>query len=233
MNALRLQLQAVLARLDGLSVRERLLVFAAALSVLITLSIYGIIAPAMERSERLADESRQLETQIRQLRARLETQAAPGAPVDSIAERLHAIEARLGDGTRLVETVRRLVQAHPRVRLRALTLYPPQPLVAAASSGASGEDEPAAAEGQPQTPSIVSTPIPRPADTPLAHWFTLGVSLELVGGYDDLTAVVRSLEQLPGLIEWRQLRLDGQSHPDIHLYLEFAAISKEAAWHSR
>lgn len=223
MKALATHLKTLLARLDALSVRERLLVFAAVAGGLLTLFVYVLITPAIAREERYTTEAYALGEEARQLRVRLAALAQTGVPGDHGQGALTVYEAKLAANADLIETVRRLVQAHPRVHLAALFLQPPQPLLAVTEPA----DAAALGEGQADT----ATPTPGSAANP--PWYAHGISLELEGSYADLSETVRALEQLPGLIEWRQLRLDGQSHPRIRLQLEFAVLRKEATWRNR
>lgn len=222
-----------LKRLDALSLRERVLVFAAAISTLLAALVAGVILPALETSARLDAEIVALEARTRQIKAQL---AQPAAPAGGRPARpdLAQYEARARATEDLAATMRRLIQAQTRVRLLELALLPPQPLLtetplaadAAATDGSVASPEMTGASPAAPPPAIDKAA----ADNETSQWYAHPIRLELEGGYAELAATVQALEQLPGLVEWRAVRLDASAHPRIRLSVELANIRKEAGW---
>ncbi|MDW8323874.1 MAG: type II secretion system protein GspM [Burkholderiales bacterium] len=228
---LRTRWQALIARLDSLSPRERLLVFGAAALGLSALFIFGLITPLQERAQQLTAETYRLNEELRQLRLQSSHTDTPARPRNDAKADLQAMLQRAADARAVAESVRQLMSIQPEARLLSLRLLPARPLLEQQQQTLTPETL-ALRSGVGRVATHDSAQPPA-APSVRPRWYAHGIQIELEGSYAGLTAAIESIERLPWLLEWRSLRLDGSEHPRIRLSLELAAIGRETAWVNR
>lgn len=220
MSPLQQRLQALSIRIDNLAFRERLLVFVATATVLISALYVALIEPLLQQQQLMRATAGDLEAEIAPLREQL-AQAERAAQSDQDSETVNTAEAiaaverdiemlqsRMigpGEATQLLRTL--LVQ-QPRLSLLELSTAAPQPALPAA-------------ETDPTEPSTA------PAVEPFHKH---GITLRAAGSYADLTAYLQQLEQMPWTVRWESVRMDATHHPRIELTLKLDSISREPAW---
>lgn len=216
-------------RIDAASLRERIMIFAGALVVIVALLNELLIAPELAKQRRLSREVVQRQTEIKALQAQLETLArARGADPDQ-PDRRRLEEAR----KRLAQIDAALVQEQHKFappdrigpileemlsRNRKLTLVDMRTLPAAALGG--GTEKPAG--GKP----AASKPLPAGQGYVYRH----GVELTVSGAYLDLLAYLKDLEKLPSQMYWGKLDLRVSQHPQVTLKLSVYTLSLDPAW---
>lgn len=216
-------------RIDAATLRERVMMFAGAVVVIVALLNELLIAPELAKQRRLSREVALRQTEIKALQGQLETLArARGADPDQ-ADRRRLEESR----KRLAEIDARLVQEQYKFappdrigpileemlsRNRKLALVDMRTLPAAALG--SGNEKPAA-----EKPGA-SKPLPTGAGYIYRH----GVELTVSGAYLDLLAYLRDLEKLPSQMYWGKLELKVEKHPQVMLKLSVYTLSLDPAW---
>ena len=211
------KLRALSARIDAMSLRERVFVFAAAGVVALFLVQTFLIDPSQLRQKnaqlRLSDAESTL-LQIKQQRAQLASRAGQD-PDRTVREALATQEARLTElnvelesrerslvpPARMYQVLKDVVRGQGGVRIIGFKTLSPQPVAL-----------PDAVEGAP--PGFYR------------HGFEVTVS----GRYADLVAYLTRLEALPWRLSWVEVSLNATDRPDLTLVLTVHTLSLEEAW---
>lgn len=210
------RLQALLARGDALTPRERTILFvlllAGAWAVMDTL----LMSP-LERSRKIeAERIEAAKTRMQRAQDALAQQQGVLSPDQAALRRLEA--ARTAFNSHMQETsqlqgrmvapkdmaglLRGLTRGQPGLRLLGLQSLAPEPV------GAGPEGV-------------------KPRETGL---FKHGVTLTLSGSYDALVRYMGALEKLPAGFYWARAELDASRHPDLRLTLTLNTLSLEREW---
>lgn len=226
------RLAAWLRKFDAFSLRERLLVSAAAFAVTFFL-IDALLLSAWSRqnaglkaslSEQRA-ESQRLATQIQELQARAsshpEDQAR--ARIREIEQKIAAIDASLQAASkqlvppeRMATLLEDLLKRNRRLQLVKMETLPAEALLVRDPSAAaqSGEESPPTTTAQDGGQGI----------------FKHGVELTLRGSYFDMLEYLAQIEALPWQMYWARLRLDASEYNRPVLTLTVYTLSLEKAW---
>lgn len=210
----------ILSRIDATSLRERVLLFLALAFVLAAIADSLVIGPAAERERKLRAsiagfqaELATAETYIRNMvNARGTDPDAPArARYQSLLDQVVRIDAQIAQEQerftspeRMRSILEETLRATPGVRLVQLKNLPTETLAELASS--------------PGSASGVRTRIYR-------HGFEVTVG----GGYVDLYAYLRRLEQTPR-IYWGRADYAVQGHPNATLKLTVYTLSLDKTW---
>lgn len=202
------------ARIDGLSLRERVMVFAAAVAVLGMIWHMLLMQPFVERRQ-TAQESRTavLEEVVRlnQSLAAAHTQrfedpldvlreerAALRESVDELDARLRKLTIGLIAPEQMPSVLRELLRAEADVRLLGMESLPAEPLLADDGS-----------------------------ETGL---YRHGLRLELEGGFLAILAYLQRLESMPWRLIWSKLHLRSEEAPRNRATLTVHSLSTQEAW---
>lgn len=205
-------------RIDGLSLRERAILFLCIVAVLAALFEVAVLSPLAARARQRSEQQARDAAELTQLRERFVAASRSGndpatqlrAQLDAAQAERHELDAGLrgagslnaGDG--LPAVLQRLLAQQPGLVLERLTLLDDQPVTAQA------------APAMVATPSPPAPPRPAPAAPaalPGMSW--QGVELQVQGSYRDTQRYLQALErELPGL-RWGEMRLSaaGGSEP--------------------
>lgn len=214
---MRAPLKRYAERIDALSLRERVLIFAAAALVLIAFAHLGFIAPLMEKDKRLSREVARAQTELGIVQTQLQSMARSGevrpddanrAKLEDLRRRLARLDARIEASAsrftppqRMREVLQRILARNPRLHLIGLRSLPVERF-AGAGAGA-----------------------PRPI---YRHALELSVS----GAYLDLYAYLRQLEALPTRLYWGKAELAAGNYPKVVLKLTVYTLSFDPSWMS-
>jgi len=211
------KLREISARIDLISLRERVFVFAAAVvGVLALVQTLLIDAGNMRKQTaqaRLQSADAMLE-QIGQQRQSLAGQAGRD-PDRAARDALAAQEARLAElngqlerlerslipPERMNQVLKNVVQGTGGIRVVGFKTISPQPVAL-----------PDAAEGTPP------------------GYYRHGFEITLSGRYSDLVAYLERLEALPWRLSWSEATLDAAARPLLTLTLTVHTLSLEEAW---
>lgn len=206
-------LAELLAKVDRLSLRERVILLLLGLALTWALADGLLRAPLARQLQALdlqgAAAAKRIEAADAVL-AELGRRADPDADLrrrlanvrDSYQGRLDAtadLRASLIPARDMPALLEDLVAAYPGLRLVGLKNLAPEPA------------GPAAAGARPAL-------------------YRHGVELEVAGGYAQLVGFLRRAEAMPRRPFWDSAVLDASRHPELHLKLRLYTLSEEAAW---
>lgn len=203
-------------RIDDASLRERLLIFLAAVGVLVLAAQLALFDPLEQANRARRDAIRGYQQELAELQKQLQRVLAErGTDAEKRArENVEALRRELAElGRRLAEEQRaftppermrevleRMLEPHPNVALVELKTLAVQPIVA----------------GDPKTQ--------RP------EAYRHGVELVLRGRYPDLYAYLAALESLPTRVYWGKVELEAPAYPVHTLRATVYTISFDRAW---
>jgi MSHA biogenesis protein MshJ len=213
-------------KIDGLSLRERGLVFFSVALVVLGLLYSALIRPVMEQQRTISRSLSQQESQIRVANQQLGTMvtsrredpdAANRRRLEDlrrrIAETRQAMaqrQSRLIAADRMAGLLEELVARNRSLELVDLKTLPPT-RVGAGQAGARQNE-------------------PVPAGAGERAIFRHGVEVTLQGGYFDLLEYVRQLERLPTQLLWGKVDLSVGEYPKVTMKLTLYTLSLDRAW---
>ena len=228
------KLRALSARIDAMSLRERVFVFAAAGVVALFLVQTFLIDPSQLRQKnaqlRLSGAESAL-LQIEQQQEQLASQAGQD-PDRTVREVLATQEARLTElnvelesrerslvpPARMYQVLKDVVRGQGGVRIIGFKTLSPLPVALPdAVEGALKDSDPLRPKGRVESYAPPGF---------YRHGFEVTVS----GRYADLVAYLTRLEALPWRLNWVEASLNAADRPDLTLVLTVHTLSLEEAW---
>lgn len=216
------------AKFDRLSLRERLMVFAASALVVVYVIYAAAIEPAELRQQQLAsqmqnqrEEATTLHAQRERLRAAAPDLALAGRRevlarrVEEADAMLRALNRSLVPAQRMNGLLQEMLRADAGLQLVSLRtletvpLLPEAPKTAPSGAAAATAPKRAFAEG---------------------NVYKHGVEITLRGGYEQLYNYLARLERSPWSMFWSRARLTTETHPRLTLTLTVYTLSLDKAW---
>lgn len=228
----RLWLQYV-SKMEASSLRERVMIFAAAAVAVIALASSVLIEPELAKQRRLSRDVEQRQGEIRKMQDQLQAMArARQADPDQAARRqIETVRARAAElEAKLKEEQRKFVPPDRIGALleellgknRRLQLVDMRTLPVASIDPSAPTQKPAAEKPGAEKPAAK----PAAPGTIYRH----GVEITLTGTYLDLLAYLRDLEKLPSQMYWGRLELAVAAYPKVTLKLSVYTMSLDLAW---
>lgn len=202
-------------RIDNATLRERVLIFAAATLVLLFLGDALALKPLRDQQRRFSAEIAQRQAELRTVQAELQRLARTreADPDARNRERLAALRAeatvlnaqlaeeqrRFTSPQRMREVLGEMLERNKRLRLVDLKTLP-------------------------------ITDLATPQDQAGRHIFRHGVELTLAGSYLELHAYLRSLEELSTQLYWAKAEMNVTAYPAVSLKLTVYTVSFDKAW---
>ena len=225
------RLARLATRIDALTLRERVLLFAAVAASTIFVVYYVGLGPMFARQEllraRIVQQQNNLAGIDDEIRAKVEaTQVDPDAPtrarigaaraqLDALATGLRAMQNGLVPPERMAPLVDSILRANGRLRLVSLHTLQVEPILGAATPQAA----PAGAPAEAQT-----------ADNQGALLYRHGVEVTVRGNYLDMIATMAALEAMPTQLFWGRAQLEAETWPASRLTLTLYTLSLDAKW---
>lgn len=217
-------LKAFGERIDALNLRERALVFAGVLGVLLVFATNFLFPSLQAQQKQLESELKVKREQTRALYAQMEgmaktaqrdTEAETRARIAELKAKLRAIEGPAAPGAQQLVTPREMVRLVREVlaRNRALQLVRLENLPATAMV------QTAATPGEPASLHAIGGQIYR-------H----GLRIKVRGSYRDIARYVQALESLPWRVFWGEMQLETQRYPVSELTLVVYTLSPNPEW---
>lgn len=220
-------------RLDAMTLRERVLLFAAVLAIILFFVYIGAVEPLLNRQKELQAQIHQQDNQIAGIdleitakaqgfvsdpdaatRARL---ATVRREIDTTSAGLMAMQKGLVAPQRIAPLLEHLLRGNGKLKLLSLRTLPVSGLNEALAKPAAPEAKPAA--GAPAA-------VPKPRELLYRH----GVEMVLQGSYLDMISYMDALEKLPVQLFWGKAQLDAQQYPNAHLTLTLYTLSLDQKW---
>lgn len=213
-------------RIDALNLRERVLIFSAAMVVLLALLHTLYIDPEVKKETRLSSAIAQRQAEVRALQAQLgkvitsralDPDRAPRERLAVVRKQLAEVEAQVAAEERkftapqqMRKVIEELLARNRAVQLQALRNLPSISIADARAQ--------AGAKPTPQASS---------ADRLV---YRHGIEVTVTGSYLDLLAYLASLERLPTQLYWSSLEIDASSYPRHTMKLVVYTLSLDRSW---
>jgi len=214
---------------DRLSLRERLFLFAAVLTVLAG-AWEALLASPLKASEEIA--GRKIATLHDRLDALNQSVAVTAEGISegmpSQLDRLHALRARVAEGDEAVRVytsdlvdpramrlvLEELIRRQSGLRLLAATNLPPQPLFADAEHAAGKDQKLTPPDGKSAAPKL----------------YRHSLVLRLEGSYLDCVEYLHAVERLPWHLYWARFELKAGDYPTNTYVIEVRTLSLDKEW---
>jgi len=216
-------------KINGMSLRERVLIFAAAAFMLVALTQVLFLDSLLAEQKRLSTQVVQQQEKMKEIQAQIEAllQAKRNDAASPLRQRLSQAKQQLADGNIYLQSRRdRLVQPEKmadlleqvlnkngQLQLISLQTLPTALLIekAVKQEGAGAAPASAAAELDRQV-------------------FRHGVQITVRGSYLDLLQYLTALEQLPTKMFWGMSRMNVVQYPAAELTLTLYTLSLDKTW---
>lgn len=226
--------------IDARNPRERVLIFAALVAILVMAANSLFLAPLVKEETQLSKRTLQDRTAIRKLQSSIQEMAAlpvvdPNAQnqarlkqLDQDAEVAEAAVRDLQKGLvspdRMVSVLQNILNRQGKLHWVSLTNLPLQSLVT----------DPGPADSKLASQSVIAAGdtknIAAPAAGPANAIYKHGVEIVLQGGYLDMMAYMAELEKLSGQVFWGKVKLHVDEYPKATLTMDLFTLSLERKW---
>ena len=215
-------------KVDGMSLRERVLVFAAVAFLLVALDQVLFLDPLLAEQKRLSTQVIQQQEKMKEIRAQIGAllQARKDDAASPLRQRLERIRQQLADGDaylqsrrdrlvqpeKMAELLEQVLNKNGKLQLISLQTIAAAPLIekAAKPEGAAGAS-PVSAEPDKQV-------------------FRHGVQITVRGSYPDLLQYLTALEQLPTKMFWGMAKMNVVQYPSAEMTLTLYTLSLDKTW---
>jgi MSHA biogenesis protein MshJ len=221
------QLTRLAARVDALTLRERVLLFAAIAAGYVFLMHFLALGPMFAKQDLLRTQIVQQQNNLAGIDNEISEKVAaaqvdPDAPTrariaavraqtDALATSLRALQNGLVPPERMAPLVEAILRANGRLQLVSMRTLPVEPLLGAARP-------------QPAAPSASE------AARPAALLYRHGVDVTVRGNYLDMIGTMAALESMPTQVFWGAARLETETWPTSRLTLTLYTLSLDAKW---
>ena len=217
--------------IDALSLRERAMVFFAALAVAVFVMNILFIDPVVTRKKALVARMAQQQTELRALQVKIQAleqqragpDAANLARRDGIRRQIAEVDVTLQDmqhslvpAQNMKAVLQEVLARNPRLQLVAMRTLPATPLIEkrdkaekTAAAAPKSQDKLTASEG---------------------GVYKHGVRITLQGSYTDLHDYLARLEKLPWRMFWSRASLSADDYPRLTLTVTIYTLSLDKAW---
>lgn len=230
------------AQIDAMSLRERIMVFAAVAATVVFLVTTMWLNPMLARQKQLLSQVGQQQNNIagiemeimatmdahardpdKDVRARL---AVIKGEAERAAVALRTAQLGLVAPEKMVPLLDSILKGNGKLKLVSLKTLPASGMSGATSvapPAGKGLDGTAAKAAGAEAKAV-------PADKPAELLFRHGVEIVLEGGYLDMIGYMQALEAMPTRLFWGQARLDARQYPMAQLTLTLYTLSLDPTW---
>ena len=233
------RLTRLAARIDALTLRERVLGFAASAAGVVFLAWFLGLQPMFAQQEALRRQIVQQQNNVEgidtEVRVKVEAaQADPDAPTraqlaavraetESLAGSLRAMQNGLVAPERMAPLVESILRAHGRLQLVSMRTLAVEPVA--------GGQQGAAAVGPASTGlATVAASTEAAVAAPPALLYRHGIEVTVRGNYLDMIGYMAALETMPTQLFWGRARLEAETWPSSRLTLNLHTLSLDAKW---
>jgi len=218
-------------RIDALTLRERVLLFAAIAASAIFAVYFVGLGPMFAKQAllrtRIVQQQNNLEGIDNEIREKVEAaQVDPDAPtreriraaraqLDALATSLRAMQNGLVPPERMAPLVDSILRANGRLQLVSLRTLPVEPVLGAAKPQAAPANAGAEAQSVNKGGALL---------------YRHGVEVSVRGNYLDMIAYMAALESMPTQLFWGRAQLEAETWPASRLTLTLYTLSLDAKW---
>ena len=229
---MKARLLAYMERLDGMSLRERVLIFAMLAGVAVTLSFTFALDPLVAKQKLLTQNLAQSQAQTEAMEAqmRILSEVAKIDPDASNKTRLALLQAQrssaleglskarqgLVSADRMTLLLQELLGQNVKLKLVSIKTLPVTSLLEGPKTS------------KPGTPASSAEQNSLPAST--LGLYRHGVEISVEGSYADLLTYLTAVEQLPWRVYWSEVRLSAQAYPTSRLSVTLFTLSLDKTW---
>lgn len=213
--------EQLVAKVDGMSLRERALIFAAAAFALVALIDALFLNPLLQQQKRLSTQVVQQQEKMKEIQAQLATllQAKQADKNDPQRERIRQLREQIAEGEAfLKETQDKLVPPEKMAHLLEQVLVK------------NGRLQLVALETLPVSNFIESAAEAQASAAAGKQIYKHGVRITVRGSYADLTQYLQTLEKLPTQMFWGMAKMDVVKYPQAELTLTLYTLSLDKTW---
>lgn len=224
--------QRLADRIDAYSLRERGMMFAAAVLVLAMLMDAIFLQPEFAREKRLSSRVSQNQAELRTLQEQIQrvVSVRQADPDRDNRARLERLKTRVAESEAAIESEQRkftppekmravleeMLSRNRRVRLVELKTLAPTSI--------------ADAKAQPEAAPKPAAPVTAKPPAAERQIYRHGVELTVAGSYLDLLAYLQDLEKLPTQLYWGSAEMNAAAHPRVTLKITVYTLSLDKAW---
>ena len=247
---MKARLQALANRINARTLRERIMLFAAAAAAIVFLLFALYLNPLLAKRAALRAQVAQQRDNIVGIdgeisgtlqafaldpnaaaNARL---AALNAETAQLSASLRAMQKGLVAPERITPLLESILKANGRLQLVSMKTMPPSPFSDGAFPLKPRTATPGMATLAPMAASVVPAspapaPVPAPA-TPSDLLYRHGVELTVRGNYLDMVNYLDALEALPTQLFWGRAALEVEEYPNARLTLTVYTLSLDKKW---
>lgn len=230
------------ARIDALTLRERIMVFAASAAAILFLVHFMVLGPQLRRQDALKAQVSQQNNNIEgidnEIRARVEAaQADPDAATrtrlaavrketEDLAIQLRAMQNGLVAPERMAPLLDSILRANGRLSLVSVRTLPAESVLEAGRRAAGASPGAAQATAQEAGQAAAAAAGPGTAELLYRH----GVEITVRGSYLDMVDYMAALESLPTQLFWGRAQLEAETWPSSRLTLTLYTLSLDRKW---
>jgi len=211
----------IVAKVDGMSLRERAMIFAAAAFAVVSLINTFFLDPLLAQQKRLSSQVVQQQERMKETQAQLASllqakQADEHAPQ---RERIHLLREQIAEGDaflkatqgklvppeKMAALLEQMLAKNANLQLVALNTLPVSQFIESSSD----------------------TPNPAVLDKQI---FKHGVQMTVRGSYADLMQYLAALEKMPTQMFWGMAKLNVVKYPSAELTLTLYTLSLDKTW---
>lgn len=227
------------ARIDALSLRERIMVFAACAAAIVFLMHFFALGPQLRKQDALNAQITQQQNNVEgidnEIRARVEAaQNDPDGPVrtrlaqvrkdtEELSLQLRAMQNGLVAPERMAPLLDSILRANGRLTLVSVRTLPVESVLEAGRRAAGGATDAAQAAAPAGAPAAST---PGTAELLYRH----GVEITVRGSYLDMVDYMNTLEGLPTQLFWGRAQLEAETWPSSRLTLTLYTLSLDRKW---
>ena len=221
--------------IDGMSLRERAMIFVAAVFVVIALMKMTLLDPLLSRQKMLSAQVVQQQEKMKELRAQIENllqakldnehsplrnrQAQLKQQLQDQSSYLQSRQDHLIEPNKMADLLKQVLNKNGSLQLVELKTLPVSLLI----------EKPQTAEGAAQA-TAANSPDKKPQPGAQKQIFKHGVQITVRGGYLDLMRYVTALENMPAQMFWGGASLSVEKYPDAVFTLTVYTLSLDKTW---
>lgn len=211
------------ARVDAMSLRERVLIFAAGAFLLVSLVNAFLLDPMLLKQKNLSRQVVQQQEKMKEIQAQIDVLMQARSAQDNSPQRqqINRIRQELAEGQaylqsnreklvppeKMAELLRQVLSKNANLQLLALQTLPVTPLLENAK------------------PEVI--PAVAGAETKI---FKHGVEMTVRGNYLDLLQYLNALERMPTQMFWGKVKMEVVQYPAAELTLTLYTLSLDKTW---
>lgn len=235
--------QQLAARIDALSQRERVLVFAVVVAALALLGNLAVLGPLQGRQDALRKQIAQQRSTLAETHQAIARKVAEaGADPDQalrtqlstvradtahMSESLRAMQTGLVPPERIAPLLETILRANGRLKLVSMQTLPVGSLNDMGKDDADADAaKPAANPAASAASTAAASGVAKQSDLLYRH----GVELTVRGSYLDMVDYMGALEALPTQLFWGKAQLQVEQYPTVRLTLTLYTLSLDPKW---